>query len=87
MGFHREHHRKRPNPGPMTRLELDRLMQYCFRNAIERRCGTAASEKNTDDAGYIAGRAPYGQVVTESLSLTGFIPRLQRILERWGSGS
>lgn len=76
----------RPNLGPMTRLELYRLMQFCFRDAIERKYGTESSDKITYDAGYIAGQALYDQIVTEALSFQDFIVKLQGILQEMGIG-
>jgi len=34
----------RPNLGAMTRLEVYRLMQFCFRGILERKYGTAEAD-------------------------------------------
>ena len=46
----------RPNLGNKTRLEVYRLMQFCFRDVLEERYGTDAADELFYEAGKLAGR-------------------------------
>lgn len=63
----------RPNLGNSTRLEIYRLMQFSFRNVIERRYGTAETDQIFREAGKLAGQA--------------FIRELQGAFREMGVGS
>ena len=45
----------RPNLGSKTRLKVYRLMQFCFRDVLEARCGTEAADELFYEAGKLAG--------------------------------
>jgi len=47
----------RPNLGPSTRLEVYRLMQFCFRDVMEQHLGTAETDRLFYEAGKLAGLA------------------------------
>ena len=49
----------RPHLGNQTRLEVYRLMQFCFRDVIEKNYGTEAADTIFYEAGYLAGREFY----------------------------
>lgn len=67
----------RPHLGNRTRLEVFRLMQFCFRDVIERRCGTGAADRIAYEAGELAGREFHRNVLPEAAGLADFIERLR----------
>ena len=54
----------RPNLGPQLRMEVYRLMQFCFRDILEQRYGTEETDKIFFEAGALAGRNFYDNMVT-----------------------
>ena len=46
----------RPNLGPLMRLETYRLMEFTFRDVIERRHGTEEADRIFHEAGLLAGK-------------------------------
>ena len=49
----------RPNLGPNTRLEVYRLMQFTFRDVMERHFGTEKTDQIFYEAGKLAGTEFY----------------------------
>lgn len=76
----------RPNLGPRTRLEVYRLMQFCFRDIIEQRHGTEESEIIFYEAGKLAGQHFYKNLVGETGDLNAFVKKLQELLSELGIG-
>ncbi len=71
----------RPNLGPQTRIEAYRLMQYCFRDILEKTYGTAAADRVFYDAGYLAGQHFFRHLLPPVESLKEFLRSLQLILK------
>jgi uncharacterized protein len=71
----------RPNLGPTTRLEVYRLMQFCLRDVLEKTYGAEAADKLFYDAGYLAGRHFYEQMMGNPADLDGFVKTLQTQLK------
>ena len=76
----------RPNLGKSTRLEVYRLMQFCFRDIIERRHGADEADAIFYEAGKLAGRYFYENVVGEVSDLNHFVKKLQDVLKDLGIG-
>lgn len=77
----------RPNLGPTLRIEVYRLMQFCFRDILETRYGTAETDKIFYEAGHLAGRHFYDNVlVPKPDSFNSLIQQLQKILTELGIG-
>ena len=77
----------RPNLGPTLRLEVYRLMQFCFRDVLEARYGTEEVDKIFYEAGFLAGRQFYDNVlVPKPDSFNDLVTRLQTILKDLGIG-
>ena len=76
----------RPNLGSTTRVEVYRLMQFCFRDVLEQEFGT----KKTDDlfyrAGYLAGKHFYDHAVGPVHDLNTFVKKLQETLRDMAIG-
>jgi len=76
----------RPNLGNSTRLEVYRLMQYTFRDVIERYVGTETTDKIFYDAGKLAGSEFYKNLLKPTNDLNEFISGLQHTLKDLGIG-
>jgi len=76
----------RPNLGPHTRLELYRLMQFTFRDIIERRFGTQVADEVFYEAGKLAGQAFYQHVLRHVADFGDFVRELQRALSEMSVG-
>ena len=76
----------RPNLGPMTRLEVYRLMQFCFRDTIEQEYGSTKADEIFYNAGYTAGGHFYDHVVGPMPDLGTFVRKLQEVLREMGIG-
>ena len=70
----------RPNLGPLTRLEVYRLMQFCFRDVVEARFGTAAADETFYEAGALAGRHLYERLIAPVEGLDAFLAKLRDVL-------
>jgi predicted hydrocarbon binding protein len=70
----------RPNLGRMTRVEVYRLMQFCFRDVLEKEYGTEKADKLFYDAGYLAGKHFYDHVIGKVTELDDFVRKLQEAL-------
>lgn len=76
----------RPNLGPTTRLEVYRLMQFCFRDVIEQRYGTETADRVFYDAGYLAGKHLFKNLIGAPSSLDELVVKLQTVLRELGVG-
>lgn len=76
----------RPNLGPNTRLEVYRLLQFCFRDVIEQELGTEATDRIFFNAGKLAGEHFFKNVLKPADSLNDFVKQLQEVLKELGIG-
>ncbi len=76
----------RPNLGFETRLEVYRLMQFCFRDVLEQRFGPDEADRIFYDAGYLAGREFYTNLIGPQSDLGAFVTKLQSVLKDMGIG-
>jgi predicted hydrocarbon binding protein len=76
----------RPNLGKTTRLEVYRLMQFTFRDVLEKRYGTQAADEIFYEAGHMAGHAFYENMLGELSSFDEFAHKLQQVLREMGIG-
>ena len=79
-------HMGRPNLGPTTQVAVYRLMQFCFRDVIEREYGSEATDRIFYDAGYLAGEEFYKNALGEKSNLNDFIKSLQSVFREMGIG-
>jgi len=70
----------RPNLGPNTRLEVYRLMQFTFRDVMERHFGTEKTNEIFYEAGKLAGVEFYKNVFSNIKDFNDFIKKLQETL-------
>ncbi len=76
----------RPNLGNTTRLEVYRLMQFCFRDVLARRYGPDAADEVFYEAGKLAGFEFASHVLTRPDELGDYIAELQSVLREMGIG-
>jgi uncharacterized protein len=76
----------RPNLGPNTRLEVYRLMQYCFRDVMERGLGTDETDRFFYEAGHLAGSQFYQHAMGGTADFDDFVRRLQSTFKEMGIG-
>lgn len=76
----------RPTLGPQVRVEAYRLMQFTLRDVIERHYGAAAADSLFYEAGYLAGRSFYDQLVGPVADLHMFSKKLGQVLLDLGIG-
>jgi len=76
----------RPNLGNTTRVEVYRLMQFTFRDVLERRYGTEKADELFYEAGQIAGEEFFAQLLTGTKSFGDFVRTLQNRLIEYGIG-
>ncbi len=76
----------RPNLGRYTRLEIYRLMQFCFRDVMERELGTEEADRIFYEAGYLAGSAFYTHELGHFDTFEAFVQGLQIALKDMGVG-
>ncbi|MDD5036221.1 MAG: 4-vinyl reductase [Methylococcaceae bacterium] len=76
----------RPNLGRNARLEVYRLMQFCFRDQMEQRFGTAQTDEIFYEAGKLAGGEFYAHVIGAVSDFHEFVKRLQEVLKELGVG-
>lgn len=67
----------RPNLGPMVGVDSYRLMQFCFRDVLERRYGTEVADDVFREAGRLAGAEYARNVVGEHPDLPSFVKAVQ----------
>jgi len=71
----------RPNLGPVARLEVYRLMQFCFRDVIEKAHGSEEADRIFYQAGYLAGQHFYANLIGPLQDLNDFVAKLQSLLK------
>ena len=71
----------RPRLGPQTRIEVYRLMQFCFRDVIEKFYGTEAVETIFYKAGHLAGQQFYRNLLAPVHDPEEFIRKLQDLFK------
>lgn len=76
----------RPHLGNTTRVEMYRLMQFTFRDIIEKHVGWEKTDIIFYEAGKLAGKEFYQNMVEKSDELNGFINQLQDLLKELGMG-
>lgn len=76
----------RPNLGNQTRLEVYRLMQFSFRDVIEQHFGSEKADRIFYEAGALAGKEFYANLMTPTRDLNAFIRQLQQVLKELGIG-
>jgi predicted hydrocarbon binding protein len=76
----------RPNLGNKARVEVYRLMKFTFRDVIEQYVGTEKTDQIFYDAGKLAGKEFYANMLTPSKDYNEFIRQLQKVLEELGIG-
>jgi Predicted hydrocarbon binding protein (contains V4R domain) len=77
----------RPNLGPTLRLEVYRLMQFCFRDVLEQRYGTSETDRIFYEAGALAGYSFYNSAVEpKPESFSDLVKKLQVLLKEFGVG-
>jgi predicted hydrocarbon binding protein len=76
----------RPNLGPTTRLEVYRLMQFTLRDVLERHYGPDAADDLFREAGRLAGKEYYDNVVGRQSDPAVFLRKLQDSLKDMGIG-
>jgi predicted hydrocarbon binding protein len=76
----------RPNLGRTTRVEVYRLMQFCFRDVLEAELGTDKADEIFFRAGYLAGKHFYNHEVAPVSDLPDFVRKLQAALQEMAIG-
>lgn len=76
----------RPNLGNKVRIEVYRLMKFTFRDVMEQHVGTEKTEQIFYEAGKLAGKEFYANMLTPSKDYNEFIRQLQRTFEELGIG-
>ncbi len=77
----------RPNLGPTLRLEVYRLLQFCFRDVLEKRYGTSETDRIFYEAGSLAGYNFYNNLVKPApQSFSDLVKKLQVLLKEFGIG-
>lgn len=76
----------RPNLGNQMSIEIYRLMQFTFRDVIEQHVGTEKTDQIFYEAGKMAGKAFYENVLTPTDDLNSFIKQLQNVMKKFGIG-
>jgi len=77
----------RPHLGPTLRLEVYRLMQFCFRDVMENHYGAEETDTLFYEAGLLAGRHFYENImIPKPTSFNDLIARLQGVLKDMGIG-
>jgi len=76
----------RPNLGQLTRVEVYRLMQFCFRDVLEERYSADETDRIFYAAGFRAGCAFYDNLIGPQQDLGEFVKKLQELLKELGIG-
>ena len=71
----------RPNLGNSVRLEVYRLMQFCFRDVLESNFGTEKTDELFYNAGKLAGQNVYQELLADASDFNEFVKRLQEVLK------
>lgn len=76
----------RPSLGPLMRVETYRLMQFTLREVLERHYGATVTDGLLYEAGYLAGKHFYTQLIGPVADLHVFTKRLGQALRDLGIG-
>jgi predicted hydrocarbon binding protein len=76
----------RPNLGKYTRLEVYRLMQFTFRDVLEKQYGTRAADEIFYAAGELSGKAFYANILGAITDFDSFVRALQDVMREMGIG-
>ena len=76
----------RPNLGVNTRVEVYRLMQFAFRDVLERRFGSDVADEIFYEGGKLAGCEFYNEFLAGRGSFNEFVSDLQQIMKEMGIG-
>lgn len=76
----------RPNLGRTARLEVYRLMQFCFRDVMEQELGTEKTDRLFYEAGKLAGAQFYQHALGPVTGFDDFVKRIQSTLKEMGVG-
>lgn len=76
----------RPNMGNTTRVEMYRLMQFTFRDIIEREVGSDKTDRIFFNAGKLAGQEFFKQYLKGVKDISDFINQLQQLMKEFGIG-
>lgn len=71
----------RPFLGNEVRVEVYRLMQYCFRDVLEKQFGSDVADKVFYDAGKLAGIEFYKNMIGNPKDLNEYVKTLQSMLK------
>ncbi len=76
----------RPNLGRNTRIEVYRLLQFCFRDVMEQHLGIEKTDQLFYEAGKLAGSQFYQHLLGPHTDFNEFIKELQSVLKDMGIG-
>ena len=76
----------RPNLGFKTDVAVYRLMQFTLRDVLIRQLGVEAADRVFYDAGQLAGKHFYENLITKRDSFNDFVAQLQDVLRELGIG-
>ena len=76
----------RPNLGPYARLEVYRLMQFTFRDVLERHYGTQKADELFYESGELAGKEFFKQFFPDITDFNVFVKALQNKLRDMAIG-
>jgi predicted hydrocarbon binding protein len=76
----------RPNLGRETRIEVYRLMQYCFRDVMERNFGSEKTDQLFREAGKLAGAEFYDNILGNITDFNQLVRQLQDTFRDLGIG-
>jgi predicted hydrocarbon binding protein len=76
----------RPNLGHSMRVEIYRLMQFTFRDILEKSYGSAEADRIFYEAGKLSGSAFYTNIIGEVKDFNSFIEELQNSLQLMNVG-
>ncbi|MEI6287342.1 MAG: 4-vinyl reductase [Bacillota bacterium] len=76
----------RPNLGKYCRLEVYRLMQFTFRDILEKKFGTEVANEIFYQAGYMSGVEVYKNLIGTIEDFPKFISTTQEVFKELGIG-
>ncbi|WP_291329854.1 V4R domain-containing protein [Desulfovibrio sp. UCD-KL4C] len=76
----------RPNLGPYARLEVYRLMQFSFRDILEKNYGTEKADELFYESGKLAGEEMFKKFFSELTNFNEYVKVLQTALREMGVG-
>jgi uncharacterized protein len=79
-------HTGRPFLGNQTRVEIYRLMQFTLRDVIEQKLGSSGADEIFYQAGLLAGKSFYENMIGSAESFDAFVRRLQDLMKEMSIG-